>query len=343
MTNIGPYADYLNGSETLFTSMKSDLTKTVERLYSTQITVSPCQLLQSSKNSLRQSIEQLQDNGKPTFENDGQCRGAAEWFVALFLEFKRKYPEVPIQKIVALIAKEFEEGVGINGAYIQKNYRENSTHEKILQSLNITLEERSKKDLSYKDFTDNLLKELLGLQDGVYLLSFSGSPGERGEKDIPGHATAVVIERKNYFFFDPNAGATAAGPDVGSADKVKDASLMLAICQQYSPFHRTRECFQTELANLPNIIDAKQARIIQKVAKEITEEKSRVCLCAYGVHGVYKAFQDKGTPFTEAQKEALWAWGSWAWGSGLTFLHFLPPLAQFCNSEIVLDRLVELA
>lgn len=317
MATISNYAEYFNGNtqlapDALADRLRSDMAEKIERIYESVQTSQLCQqqvLLQNASNSLRRSVEHISlDAKQPVFKNDGQCLGACEWLIALFLNIKKKHPDVATQKLLVEIAKEFKEGVGIQGACLQKSSEEDVDHQKIVRALNFELQEKSEWDLRNKEVSTEILKNILQLEEGVYLLSFSGyksSPGGHAtvEDDIPGHGTVIVIEKGNYYIFDPNVGVAGTGREIGTEDKIRDISFLLAMCRQYSPFERAEELFQKGLKELSQVIGEKEAKIIQKIIPAFKE--GRACLGAFAVHGIYEGFKQRGRIFSEKEESAI--------------------------------------
>lgn len=293
--------------EALAHQLNIDLADKIESIYGAVEKANFCPshvLLQSTSNSLRHSVEQIHlEENRPFFKNDGQCRGASEWFIALFLNFKKKYPKVPTHKLLVEIAKEFEEGVGIQGASLQKSYQENIEHQKIIHSLNFDLEEKPEWELRNKNVCTEILKNVYELEDGVYLLSFSGYKADKVEENIPGHATVIIIENGDYYFFDPNIGLAGTGLEIGTKDKINDVGFFLAMCKQYSPFDRADALFQKGLKDLSQVIGIEESKIIQKIAPEFREGRS--CLSAYAVYGIVKGFKKRGRIFSEKEQDEI--------------------------------------
>lgn len=227
--------------------------------------------LQSASNSLRRSVGRIHLENKPVFEDDGQCAGACKWFIALFFHLKTKYPEVSTHQLLTQICKEFADGVGIQGALLQKY-----GHEEILHSLNLNRGNRTEIDLKNKDAQIEILNEIYKLSDGVYTLSFSGCPGGRmgwGTVDaIPGHATAIIIENKDYYFFEPNLGLLGTGVNIGSENKIGDVALFLQICTLYSPYERANELFKQGLEQLAEMFNPKDAKFFREACLRYRKE-----------------------------------------------------------------------
>lgn len=293
--------------EELAKQLYDDLTSAIERIHEAvekKIFQQSQVLLQSTHNSLRHSVESIQlEENQPFFKNDGQCRGASEWFIAIFLNFRKKYPEIPTQVLLKEIAKEFEEGVGIQGAVLQKAYAADNEHQNILCSLNFDLKEQSVWDLGNKDFCVEILNHVLKLEDGIYLLGHSGYKATESEDTIPGHATAIVIENGDYYFFDINVGLVGTGRHIGTEDKTNDIGAFLLMCKQYSSFDRADALFQKGLKGLSQVIGDKEAKLIQKIAPEFRE--GRACLKAYAVFGIIEGFKKKGRIFSESEESEI--------------------------------------
>jgi hypothetical protein len=207
-------------AQALANQLNLDLVDKIECIYKVvqNASSSPSDvLLQSSHNILRRSIEQIHlKEEKPFFVNEGQCRGGCEWFIALFLNFKKAHPETSTHKLLQEIAKEFVDGVGIQGACLQKSYQEDKQHQKITHALKFELEEKFEWDLNNKHLSAEIFKKIHELEDGVYLLSFPGYVAEKAEDSVPGHATVVIIESGNYYFFDLNVGLAGTGREIGT-------------------------------------------------------------------------------------------------------------------------------
>jgi hypothetical protein len=293
--------------EALAKQLNTDLADKIEHIYEAveKANFGPSNvLLQSTSNSLRHSVEQIHlEEDRPFFKNDGQCRGASEWFIALFLNFKKKYPEVPTHKLLVEIAKEFEEGVGIQGACLQKSAQEDHEHQKIIHSLNFDLEKKSEWELRNKDVCTEILKNVYELEDGVYLLSFPGYKADKVEESIPGHATVIIVENGNYYFFDPNVGLAGTGRELGTEDKINDIAFFLTMCKQYSPFNRAEALFQKGLKDLSQVIGTKEAKIIQEIAPEF--RKGRACLSAYAVGAIFEGFKNRDRIFSKEEREQV--------------------------------------
>lgn len=291
--------------EELAKQLHADLTNAVERIHEAvekKIFQQSQVLLQSTYNSLRHSVECIQlEESQPFFKNDGQR--ASEWFIALFLNFRKKYPEVPTQVLLKEIAKEFEEGVGIQGAVLQKAYAAANGHQNIINSLSFDLKEHSVWDLGSKDFCVEILNHVLKLEDGVYLLGHSGYKAAESEDTIPGHATAIVIENGDYYFFDINVGLVGTGRHIGTEDKTNDIGAFLLMCKQYSSFDRADALFQKGLKGLSQVIGDKETKLIQKIAPEFGE--GRACLNIYAVYGIIEAFKKKGRIFSESEEREI--------------------------------------
>ncbi len=307
MTTIDCFSKYFfNGNklaaENLANQLNLDLIDRIESIYkSTQNdqAFSSGVLLEVANNALCRSVEQLH-----FFKNRGQCRGACEWFIALFLNFKKNHPEIPTHKVLIEITKEFAEGVGIQGAFLQKSYEEDNEHQNVIHSLNFDLEEHSTWDMRNKEVSSEILKKVNELEDGVYLLSFSGYAAEKQEDDIPGHATVIIIESGNYYFFDPNIGLAGTGRDVGTENKISDVACFLMICQQYSSFDRADQLFKNELKSLSKIIGEKEVKIIEDAVYQF-RQKGKASLGAYEVKAILDGFKSRNRIFSSLEEDEL--------------------------------------
>lgn len=160
-------------------------------------------------------------------------------------------------------------------------------------------------ELKNKDLSAEILKKVYELSDGAYLLSFAGYQcWSNFEKDnIPGHATAIIVENGNYYFFDPNVGLAATGRDIGTDDKTNDVGFFLAMCMLYSPYERADSLFQKGLIKLSEVVGSQEAKIIQEVVPEYRNGMS--CLSAYAVLGIIDGFKKRGRIFSESEVDHL--------------------------------------
>ncbi|MES2121366.1 MAG: hypothetical protein V4492_01145 [Chlamydiota bacterium] len=297
IARFGDYSAYFpNGqrptTEVLATQLCNDLTEKTELIYRAiqeRHPASTSSLLQTTSNQLHPSVASIQlIADTPFFADNGQCLGATEWLIALFLNFKKKYPEIPTDQALQSIAKEFEDGVGIQGAWLQKIYEENkSSHIEIVQALKISLAE-AEWNLRTFDIWGNLLspkedsivvimKQIIELSDGVYLFSFPGCKqipfwGIPGKKIIPGHGTGIIIENGHYYFFEINVGLAGVGWKIGIEDKLKDASLLWIMFQEYSPYARADRVFKKGISKLTGIIGEDAAEFIGREATRLRQE-----------------------------------------------------------------------
>jgi hypothetical protein len=99
-----------NNYDGIVSELRNDLTEKAHLIYErVQKRIDPIKgvLIQPSSNALRRSVELIQVEGSPLFENKGHCSGASIWAIALFHAIKKNHPEIPAAKILAEIVKEF--------------------------------------------------------------------------------------------------------------------------------------------------------------------------------------------------------------------------------------------
>lgn len=242
--------------------------------------------LSNSKNILHHSVECILVEGQPFFKNDGQCLGASEWLMAQYLHVRKRYPEIRPQQLLRAIIAEFSEGVGIQGAFLQK-YQKGSEHKALIQALD--LEEKQiaalefhnviAKDIS-NEIPEKFMKKISELEDGIYRLSFSGAPAisempwgpqkERGEDRIAaGHATVIAIEKGEYYFHDNNVGLISTSADKSPEEILQDLKQFFSICLKYTPRGRSLALFFENLNKLPELIGADAAKRLSQLISAI--------------------------------------------------------------------------
>lgn len=301
-----------NNFQGIACELKSDLTTKAQLIYekaqnSTGLIANV--VLQSSNNSLRRSVGLIQVQGSPLFENQGQCLGASIWAIALFHVIKKNYPEVNTAKLLAEIVKEFSEGVGIHAAVLQKCC-EVGKKSLLLQSLDLTSEQKSNIDLKKNEIAAELLKCIPSLEDGAYILSFPGWKGfwtSIEKQDIYyGHATAIFIEQGNYFFWDINSGLVGTGKGVGTGDKVQDIVTFLTIAANYAPLARARRCFEEGIQKIVKTFPREKAAWIDKLTPLMREiiSDDRGWLSAFEIWGLVEGLKNK-VPFSDEEYDQL--------------------------------------
>lgn len=222
------------------------------------------------------------------------------------LKPEKKHPEVPTSELLIQIAKEFSEGVGIQGAFLQK-YRGTGEHEHIINALKLSIEKLPKIDLNHKDVQIEILTKIAELKEGIYLLSFSGSPAGVAwgtYAAIPGHATVIIIEGRNYYFYEPNVGLLGTGLEIGTQDKINDVGLFLMLCDQYSPYGKANALFQKGLSNLSHLLTPKETKTIQELAVEFRGDKEGYFNAPQAL-AIFEGFKNKGRKFSEAEEDEI--------------------------------------
>lgn len=256
-----------------------------------------------AKNTLRSSIKNIKFNGKPFFKDAGQCRGACEWFAALFLGFKKKYPNVPTETILSGISKEFENGVGIQAAFLQ--HKAVGERKALLKGVNLELGEETEWDLSRKDLSEQnfgperyepIVKKLLEVRDGVYLLNFSGS---NREEEIPGHATLIIKDAGRYYPFDPNSLVNSKNCETNSLI----SSLFL--CRAYSPYMRAMHRFNEGFDQIPNVINPEDVEEFQHYVKACQVKDQAFIVCA-NLLGIFIEFEKQGKSYPKEFKDKIY-------------------------------------
>lgn len=299
MIDTDLYCTQVFNSAVIDKQLQTDLRNQIVRIaQAVQIAAfpQPGVLLQPTTNSLRKSVEQLH-----FFDSSGQCRGASLWFIALVMNFKKKYPDVSTPTLLVAIAKEFEEGVGIQGAYLQKVHAEGSGEDRILGLLNVELQPHAEWDMRNKNVSAEIMEKVHVLEEGIYLLSFSGYQADRKEDSIPGHATVIIVEKGNYYFFDINAGLAGTGKDIGTADKIRDVAFLLLLCKNYSSSERANELFEKGWQNLQQILGERNGKLVQKAIAEDRKLflEGRSWMSAFGVCGIIKGLESRGNILSE--------------------------------------------
>ena len=300
--------------------LKEDLEARVETIYQDVLKaeIAPSDLLlQPAKNSLRHSVGQISLKDQPFFKNSGQCSGSCTWFIALYLHLKNKHPEISTHQLLLRIAKEFEEGAGVQAAFLQR-YQKNN--DKIIEALKLSREKTSEIDFNLRfithkkgvhedtDLYTEILQKISELKNGIYKLSFPGSPAAcslgRGD-EIPGHATVIIVENESYYFFDPNVGLIGTGDKIGSQNKMNDAMTFMAICRQYLPYGQADELFHKGIESLLTTLELnpEQVGIIQTVAK--CRGRGNVFFGAYAAFAIAKELSKNGRNLTKEEEDKV--------------------------------------
>lgn len=250
----------LKDSKTLPSILKNNLELKVNDLFhetKNSSTLLKSGHLQQTKNCLHSSVKNLQSESPDFFKDSGQCRGASEWFLALFLNAKKTFPKLPTKELLISIAKEFKEGAKLDAAIIQK-YQHDSCHDELVRALGISIQQKdfllSSSGIieveSLEKFGGKLLKAVAELKDGSYILGFKGA------EDLPGHATVIIKEDTDYYFFDPNIGLF--GTSFKDEVNEKEVLWFFLIASEYAPISRLDEFFDKSLEELCSRVTSEQ-------------------------------------------------------------------------------------
>lgn len=299
LDSLGKYAPYFAAGSSLPTEdlakkFAQDLREKIDALRETILKQgTPTET--RTKNTLRSSIKNIQINGKPFFKEGGQCKGACVWFAALFLEFKKKNPEIPTETILSALSNEFDNGVGIQAAFLQHEKRV-SDLKTLLKGVNLKLGEETKFDLSRHTIDlkldygperfEPILKKLHEASDGVYMLIFDGS---NREVEIIGHGVLIIKEEGQYYPFDPNA---LFERNICESNSHQSA---LYLCRAYSPYMQAMPRFAEGYDQIPTLInpeDVEEFRLYIKAFQD--QDKNRAFI--YGSHllSIFLEFQKQG-------------------------------------------------
>ncbi len=316
MTVIAGYSKYFPQGrelpiEQLSAQIKADLDAKVEEIYASVGKIefslsSVC--MQATRNALRGSVAQISlEEDASLFENGGQCRGISEWFIALYLNMKHKYPDIPTQKLLVMIAREFEDGADIQAAYLQKHQL---SQVPILSTLNCLQEDQTKHDFQNKKGSVEIYKIISELEDGVYILSYPGiskekliNAGIHNPKEVAGHATVVIVENDNYYLVDGNYGLCGTGSEVGSENKLDDTAVLLALCSAYSPDAKAQTIFREGIVELEQLLGEKERGVISTLYSEFWRNNTHVD--GMTTMGVIATMRKKGYSISEDQENAI--------------------------------------
>ncbi len=248
----------------LLGSLRSDLDSTIERINlavsskSDQLTSN---FMQSVSNQLKTEVNVIsQEEGQPFFDELDRSLGSCEWFLSVFKNYKRVYPNASTSKVLVEVAKEFEDGVGVQPAFLQKFFSHNQVHDALINGLKLFPNCFFKWNLGNENLTgqnDDVINinELGMIQqlDGEYLLCINY--GDYGLK----HTMALIVENKNCYLFDINFGLVRLGNDVN------ETLSFLEIFNFYSPRECASRFFLQQLNDLSLIIGNEKTQIIRQL------------------------------------------------------------------------------
>lgn len=243
--------------------LKKALDERVNRIYlriMTESYIPPSGvILQKTVNKLHRSIQHVSSGF--FFPDTGQCLGACEWFMSLFLNFKKKYPDVKTDRLLIEIAKEFKDGVGLPGALLQNHYRQSAVeqrqpclHGELLRGLSI--EALKVFEIRTENISEDFLNStIFNMTDGIYLIVALPGSGMSQTLNFRGHAMLTIVDQGNHYFFEPNTGLLGTGQDIGSLDKHLDVKTIFgAIRFYYSPSIYVRGWFHNFLSTAQHIV-----------------------------------------------------------------------------------------
>jgi len=282
---VSPCSSYFSpdGSTIQFQKLKTDLIGKIEEIYQRvqASTESSSEfILQRTKNRLLESVAEIEVDGKRIFENDGQCLGFCKWMAALFLNTKKKYPKTPTGPLLKEIAKEFAEGVGIQGAILQRIQGMDCSLKLAHDEMNIDCQEIALWDFGIKgllpypkdckNHSQEILQNIFALSDGVYSLIFSGYSADRKrdkELNVNAHEALVVVEEGDCYFVDPNAGLIGVTKDLKGEKRAICEAMIVKTIGFYSPRERERsECLKG-LKKLTQGLSPNLARITKETVE----------------------------------------------------------------------------